>query len=57
MTNFYVFIDVKSFGVKNAEAVTAIRSALEAYNQNILQEHVESRIFALLKPTNAKTPM
>lgn len=49
MTNCYVFIDTNAFGVKNAEAVTAVRSALGIFNQQILQEQCNIENFAVVE--------
>ncbi len=55
MTNFNVFIDEKSFGVKKAEAVAAVRSALDIFNQKILHEQCGIDDFAIVKTANRKS--
>lgn len=54
MTKLYVFIDTNAFGVKNVEAVTAIRSALEVYNQKILQEQCRIEDFCVVETNKHK---
>nr|WP_316619217.1 hypothetical protein [uncultured Ruminococcus sp.] len=48
MTNFYVFIDTNAFGVKYAEAVADVRSALDIFNQKILKEQCNIDDFAVI---------
>lgn len=49
MKNLYVFTDSNSFGVKNAEAVAAVRSALDIFNQKILKEQCNIDDFAIVE--------
>ena len=55
MTNFFVFIDVHSFGMKYAEAVAAVRSALEIFNTKILKEQCQIDDFAVVETANRKS--
>lgn len=55
MTNFYVFIDTNAFGVKYAEAVADVRSALDIFNQKILKEQCNIDDFAVIATDSRRT--
>lgn len=55
MKNLYVFTDSNSFGVKNAEAVAAVRSALDIFNQKILHEQCGIDDFAIVETDDETT--
>lgn len=52
MFNLKVYVDSNSFGVKNAEAVAAVRSALEIFNTKILKEQCRIDDFAVVETDN-----
>lgn len=55
MKNLYVFTDSNSFGVKNAEAVAAVRSALDIFNKTILHDRCGIDDFAVVKTDDETT--
>lgn len=55
MKNLYVFTDSNSFGVKNAEAVAAVRSALDIFNTKILKEQCKIDGFVMIVTTDETT--
>lgn len=54
MTNLFVFIDEKSFGSKNAEAVMFVRTALDIFNEKIIREQCQIDDFAVAKAEKRK---
>lgn len=55
MTKLKVYVDSNSFGMKYAEAVTAVRSALEIFNTKILKEQCRIDDFAVVETANRKS--
>lgn len=54
MTNLFVFIDEKSFGSKNTEAVMFVRAALDVFNEKIIKEQCQIDDFAVAEAEKRK---
>lgn len=55
MYSLKMYVDSNSFGVKNAEAVAAVRSALDIFNQKILKEQCNIDDFAVIATDSRRT--
>ncbi len=55
MYSLKMYVDSNSFGMKYAEAVAAVRSALEIFNTKILKEQCRIDDFAVVETANRKS--
>lgn len=55
MYSLKMYVDSNSFGVKNAEAVAAVRSALEIFNTKILKEQCRIDDFSVVETNSRRT--